>query len=684
MCLMDLSLKVAYDSSEDDLIQDFYVPVLSCAIKYYRTTGFFSSTSLALAARGLFPFIKKGGKMKIISSVNINSKDIKAIKDGLVKPEEIIERIILEELENIGEGEKLDRFKLLAWMVANNQLEIRIAVKDMWDIDDIEILLALNEGMFHQKIGIFVDEHNSMISFSGSLNETQGGWYNNIEEFKVFKSWEEGVREYLESDLNKFFSYWENKSSNVKTFSFPEAAKGKIISLAPKDLRELAHLEDSDDHTLDSVGIKLRSYQEEAIEKWFLNGQSGILEMATGTGKTFTAISILRRIQDEKNKLLTIITVPLIHLASQWKRELAKFNIHAIEYHSQSKDPVTLELFNLKHGIIDNLVIIAVHNTFSSPKFVKSISDVNFEVLLIADECHWLGAEQRRKGLLDTYTKRLGLSATPARWLDEEGTNQLLRYFDGIVFSFPLDQAIPKFLTEYNYHPIFVNFTDEELKEFKKITKDIAILADEEIDLKIEQKIGVIRIDRSKIIQNASNKFHLLEELLDSMPSDITHVLAYCSPEQLRHVQDLINNRGYLQHKITQVEKLAQRNLFIKKFAEGEYQFLTAIKCLDEGVDIPATKIAIMLSNSGNPKEFIQRRGRILRKSENKQYATIYDFIVMPPLTEISYSENHKKIEYQFIQKELSRYREFAKLAKNSNDCLHIIDIYEKQVEDEL
>lgn len=673
MGFSELKLKEAYDSVDDLIVETFLVPVLTNARKYYRITGYFASSALAVAARGLFPFIKNNGEMRIITSINFHKRDLKAIKDGLVKPEKIIESIIIDELENIDNNDIRDRIRLLAWMVATNHLEIKIAIRNS-DIDNNYLDIS-SRGLFHQKVGILFDEENRILSFSGSINETKSGWIHNIEEFKVFKDWEPGEKKYVESDLNKFFRYWDNKADKITTYSIPEAAKKHLISMAPRDLNELKHLE----FNSFASRIHFRSYQEMAIDEWINNAKKGIFEMATGTGKTFTAIGALQELIKEKKRLLVVITVPFIHLTLQWKNELSKFDFKASEYHSQSKDDIDSKLFNFKHKLTNYLIIVTVHNTFSHKKFREKIEKINDDILLIADECHWLGAPQRKKGLSDVYSFRLGLSATPFRWLDEVGTNELLDYFNGIIFKFPLDKAIPEFLTPYKYHPIFVNFNSEELERFKKFSEIIATHVEEK-KYDYREKIDIIRVKRSKLVQNALNKFIEFEKLLDSFSRDINHCLVYCSPEQIKIVQETINKKGYLQHKITEKEDLTTRNRYISKFAEGEYKFLTAIKCLDEGVDIPATKIAILMSNSGNPREFIQRRGRILRKAPNKEYAIIYDFIVMPPFSEYVFSADHKTIEYQFIKKEFDRYKEFGSLAINSSECLETIKQYEKQM----
>jgi hypothetical protein len=287
MGFRNLNLKEAYDSIEDQIVDDFLIPILKKSKKYYRITGLFSSSALAIASKGIFSFIRNNGKMKILTSVNFHEKDLKAIKKGLKEPEEVIESIVLSELENISNLNVQSRIQLLSWMIAKNLLEIRIAIPNSNYLGSFG--KGKNFGLFHQKVGLFFDDENNVISFSGSINETISGWLHNIEEFKVFKSWVNGEKKFLESDLNKFFRYWENKVDKIKTFTIPEAAKNKMISMAPKDLKELEELSETIKNN--EKKPRLWKHQEKALNI-FIEKKKGILEMATGTGKTYTALRI--------------------------------------------------------------------------------------------------------------------------------------------------------------------------------------------------------------------------------------------------------------------------------------------------------------------------------------------------------------------------------------------------------
>jgi superfamily II DNA or RNA helicase len=294
---------------------------------------------------------------------------------------------------------------------------------------------------------------------------------------------------------------------------------------------------------------------------------------------------------------------------------------------------------------------------------------------LIADEVHGLGAPERRNGLLENYKYRLGLSATPARWLDDEGTAIIIDYFNNVVFEFSLKRAITEinpdtgmsYLTPYEYHPYFVGLTESELAEYERMTKKIAAQY-YKAKSKEERQIAfdLLCIMRQRIVVNAENKLATFKQILDKLGSEVSHCLIYCSPQQISAVQEILSSRNIIQHKFTAHESADERQMLLSTFASGRIQALVAMKCLDEGVDVPVARTAIFLASSGNPKEFIQRRGRILRRAPDKEKAIIYDIIVIPNANNQDYSDIERKI----LTKELKRYEEFASISKNYGECL--------------
>lgn len=695
MGLRDLELKKSYDSDEDDILNDFYIPALSESIEYDRLVGFFSSSSLALAARGITKFILNGGKIRLIAGARLKKADVEIIKEGYESPEKILEDSILKDLSNIKEEFIKDHIRALGWMVASKTLDIRIAIVN----DDNRVPLDYNSvyqlGIFHQKVGIMKDKVRDSISFSGSDNESASAWLQHIEEFKVFRSWDEKERNYLDADIKKFEKFWSGSSKRTQVLDLPSAVKNKLIDYAPDNFDDL-NLERWYKKQNKSEKIRLFDHQKKAIESWLNNGMKGIFEMATGTGKTFAALGCLEKVIEKEEKLVVVIAAPYTHLARQWSNEIEKFGIDIETIVADSSNPSWKNefsncLLDIKIGTFNKLAVITTHATFSSEDFMNIISNCECNLFLIVDEVHGVGAPKRREGLKEFYQYRLGLSATPKRWFDFEGTEKIFTYFGDVVFGFSLDKAIntinpitnQTYLTPYEYKPYFVELSSEELEEYKKATKKIAkkyyeVKNDEEM----EKWLNLLLIKRQQIIKNAQYKYKALESILDNM-GFVKHCLIYCSPQQIEQVQNILNEKNIVQHKFTNEEGikpsekyngLSERDYLIKLFTEGRYDALVAMKCLDEGVDIPPAKIAIILASTGNPRQYIQRRGRVLRHYPNKEKAIIYDILVIPNLLEISDDEYLSKLERKIIEKELKRYREFAYSSINVIESLAKID----------
>ncbi|MEM4318052.1 MAG: DEAD/DEAH box helicase family protein [Candidatus Nitrosocaldaceae archaeon] len=713
MGLRDISLKPAYDSSIDDILNDFYIPVLSNSIYYKRLAGFFSSDSLAIAARGISRFIHNKGNMRIIASVKLNKSDIEAIIRGIKEPLQVIEEASIRSIENITDEFIKDHINALAWMVANNMLEIKIAARfdrNILDSIDNRVENILSMPIFHQKIGVLEDKNGDMISFSGSINETASGWLYNIEEFKVFRKWIGEEMKYVEIDNKRFEDYWEGRVNTVNIYDIPTALKQRLIKIIednnitrPTILEKLQQWErklsgrNNDVRRKDFLinrNIELRDYQIKAINSWIKYGR-GFIEMATGTGKTYVALGCIKELERQQQYLIIIISVPFIHLIDQWVKNLLRWGYNYIVANSAEFNwyaKLANRIDDLNKHFINKLIIITTHDTLSDSKFINIISEAKVPILLIADEVHGLGSPERRKGLLDSYTYRIGLSATPRRWFDEEGTNFLFDYFGKTVFSFSLHDAIRQgYLTPYYYYPHFIELTEDEFAKYLKYTKVIAGKykkikykndnnskeSSEQPD-EIEQELLTQLLNkRRQIIVNAKKKFDEFAHILDtefSPYSKLKRCLIYCSPQQIDRVQDILNKRGIIQHRFTAEEDREERQKILDNFVKGNYHALVAMRCLDEGVDIPSAETAFILASSTNPREFIQRRGRILRLHEDKKYSYIYDFVVIPTFDTDKYDNIILNLEGRIVKNELERVREFASSAENHEYALAFID----------
>jgi superfamily II DNA or RNA helicase len=666
MSFAELGIKSSYDSDDNDILNDFYNPILANSVEYCRLAGFFTSSALAVAARGIRGLLKNDGKMKLVAGAVLKKEDIEAIRLGIEKPEEAIKRAAINDIDSIEDEFVRNHVMALGWLIAKQKLEIRIAIVEDKNGIPLDAESILRHGIFHQKVGIFTDVDGRKISFSGSVNETARAWSENIEEFKVFREWVGAERDHFLSDYKKFNKYWNRESKRVKILDVPHAIKERLIQMAPEDIEKLDLEKGYPSVSKKKEKITLYKHQKEAIESWVENGMKGIFEMATGTGKTYAALGCVRELFKEKGKLATVITCPYGHLVEQWLGDLEKFELTGIRaYGSYNawKNRVADAILDYNNEYSNEVIILTTHDTFYSEKFVTAISEIENDLLLIADEVHGLGSPERRKGLLENYMFRLGLSATPSRWLDDEGSQVLVEYFGETVYEFPLDRAINEgYLIPYEYYPHFVSLDIDELEQYRRETQKIA--REYEKNKKIPSEwIDLLGIIRQRIVVNAQEKYEVFEGILKSQ-KDLSLTLVYCSPQQIDHVQDILNQKGIINHRFTTREKMDERKELLKGFSEKAYDMLVAMNCLDEGVDVPPTRTAIIMASSGNPRQYIQRRGRILRKYPGKDKAIIHDFVVVPDISEKTDPELFQ-LERRIMRRELRRYEEFAKSSMN-------------------
>jgi len=429
--------------------------------------------------------------------------------------------------------------------------------------------------------------------------------------------------------------------------------------------------------------------QNNAVTNWLSNDKKGIFAMATGTGKTFTALGCLDKIVSDENKLVTVISVPYKHLIPQWLNSIKKFNlieefdrvINVSSSNSKGKKEFSDATSDLNKGYINKILVISTPHSMHMDNFKSIIirKKHNIPYFLIADEMHELGSMQFRNALLDEYDYRLGLSATPDRKYDDFGTEYLLGYFGDVVYEFSLKQAINEinpitrlsYLTKYNYHPFFINLTDEELNDYYELTNQLVRIKDDGSE-KNSKKIESLMFRRANILKNASSKMGVLRDILSDLGPNTKNLIIYCSDEQIDDVVDIVGNKFNWKVKtFTYKDSSEPNDLFdgrsyrddiLEDFSKGDYDCLVAMHCLDEGVDIPSASKAILLCNSTNPREFIQRLGRVLRRYPGKNKANIYDLIIKPTENKKS---NYGELEKKIYEKELERFEMIADAASN-------------------
>lgn len=673
--LSTLSFPMMMDTSSADLIQDFFIPALTQASSYDRGVGFFSSGWFKVASAGMIAFATNGGQARWVTSPILSDSDWEALQIGdEARRNPLLYSALEKNITELALALQDDVLSALAWMIADEVITCRLALPRN----------KLEQGNFHDKFGIFTDSAGNQVSFNGSYNDSIQG-LRNYESIKIFCSWHNSFAPLVKMDADRFERLWTNTDPNVQIFDLPEAAKEKILKLRTQD-RPYPEPEWVKGKRIQNesvlirpqipASLQLRDYQEEAISAWFENKCRGFLEMATGTGKTITSLAAAARLYAQEQRLAVVIAVPYQHLVDQWADESRRFGFRPVLVYKSKKqwiNEVNQQIFDFTAGYRNFVSFITTHDTLISSTFQACLEKLSGPVLFLADEAHHLGAERSRTAYPQQVPYRLALSATPDRWFDDFGTETLREYFGPTVFSFSLEQAIGVSLTPYRYFPKLVQLTDEELDQYDDLSARIARLIHRQPDAD-QDKLKFLLIQRAKLLNNAANKLPALSHLVDQS-TYIEHALFYCSPEQIDDVVRLLGwEKGLLVHRFTAEENTAERQQLLSRFADGNLQALAAMKCLDEGVDVPSTQTAYFLASSSNPREFIQRRGRILRKYPGKEVSVIHDLIAVPPNTwESARNSPTFEVERKIMRRELTRFKEFASPAINKHQALDVI-----------
>ena len=654
----ELKLQPIYDSSERSILDDLIIPLLSNSVEYYRGVGYFTSGWLKLASNGLAKLVANGGIGKIVLSPILREDDWKALVLGEeAKKDAVLKNALHLNLDEINEKLESNTLNALAWMIADGLLEFRFAVAKQ----------GFTGGDYHDKVGYYADSEGSEVAIHGSFNDTIKGTLNG-EAFSVFKSWEPGLSAYVEKHKQRLLRLWSNDNKQFVVYGIPDAIKKRFVKYRTQE-RPYVLQTKNDGEDKPNETIKLRCYQEEAIGTWISKGRKGIFEMATGTGKTFTALATAQKVLELDGKQSLAVLVPYVHLLDQWAEEAEKFNYIPILCSGQHKNwpnQVRSKIEDYNIGAIKKICLIAVHHTASSDRFIRLMKRVKNHSLVIADEVHRLGAGKLSDALSESYQYRLGLSATPERWYDEAGTKAIFSYFNGICYRYGLKEAIENnYLTSYGYNPVLVELTPDELDDYEQLTDKIVSLSPQaENDMNAAETLKILLLKRTALIAKGSNKLPvlmtLLKELMSTSWQELKHILIYCAPGKHREVLKSVSDMGLRCHEFVHTVSLRDRRKVLAEFQSGHIQVLIAVKCLDEGVDVPATQTAFVVASSTNPMEYVQRRGRILRKSKGKDSAVIYDFIVTPSKNDV--------IGDKFagvLKREMPRFVEFASLANN-------------------
>lgn len=658
MSFKDFKINISYKSMGDESISDIINPLLQQTKIYKRSVGFFSSSVLDFIGDGIKGLAKNGGKIYLATCPRLSKEDIDAIYAGYIDREKV-ENTFISEFEQELEKVEIANLEILYELIKNSVLDVKIVIT--------------KTGIYHDKLALLEDYDGNIVAFVGSANESGPGYHNNYEKIRVYKSWTDTDGR-IQDEFEEFDSIWEESNDFLIVYDFMKAIEQKVLEVAERKRKAGSG---------EGKKIELHDYQKIAIQKWKENNYHGFFEMATGTGKTFTSIFGLKQLMEEIKTGLIVICAPYKHLVSQWIDDLVKIFPNNDIVHVSSDNPKWTSDFkkaiiSQKYGASKFSIIVSTIKSFSMNNFENTFMDIlsqfNGNKILVVDEAHRF-VNKINDDLKLMFNYMLGLSATPYSGNSVESGNRLIDFFGGKVFEYSLEEAIKnKYLVEYNYYPIFVRATQEEEERFNYYSQRMSKCFKNNVLVVSKSDFNNIRNARLRVIANSYEKrIYILDIIRDNI-KEFDHFIVYAGDGKIaddsgdiRFIQFVKDNLDLLGYRIAQFtcdENLNERMERIENFNSGFIDTLVAIKCLDEGVNIPSIKSALIISSSDDPKEFIQRRGRILRtytnsQGEKKKYANIYDVIVLPSI-EVP----------KFAKIELRRFKEYNRLALNKEENL--------------
>ena len=710
--LRDLQYKGVYKSDEDNILEDFYFPTLKVANTYDRAVGFFSASTISYAAQALSVFVKNDGRIRLILGAFCEREDLDAIAKG-IQLHEVSEKIgaeLLTMVFSVSDELFQNRFETLCWLVAHGRLEVKIALRE--------------KGMYHDKVGVISDADGDQVVFSGSANESVHALLPayNYESIDVFPSWKRELEGYTKPHIESFERLWRNRSPSTLVIDIPTAVKERFVAVSrsltyvpdPEIEAEIAgrireRIEDErsgssskprDPKTINGQPFRMRPHQIQALEAWKAKGDfQGIFDLATGAGKTITSIHAAVRLSAAIDGLACVIAVPYQNLADQWVKSLSDFNIVPIRCYV-SRDLWRDKLNDAVHELLMNTrkfaCIVVVNRTLQTEEFQDALKKIKGKKLLwIGDECHHHASEAFAEFLPKDARYRIGLSATPEHYLDEDRNERLKQFYGPTVFTYTLRQAIEdKVLTPYRYCPHVVHLTASEADDFVELSEQIGRLMARQKEsgggLGGNTQLTALLMRRARLIGAAANKLPSMEEVL-SGATPAAHTLFYCGDgmvesddeddvegaaedklyrqRQVEAVSMKLHQLGWRVSRFTSRESRTEREDILENFRLGVIDAMVAIRCLDEGIDVPACATAFILASSRNPRQFVQRRGRILRRSPGKEIATIHDFVVVLPEGDEDRSSHAKHL----IMSELGRVAEFSSLSQNRAESYEVL-----------
>jgi superfamily II DNA or RNA helicase len=703
----------------------FFADVLPESRQFDILLGYFSASAIRVLAIGFTKFLVQGGKGRFIINHILSEQDKTAIILGNTTDERIFDFSIqhYEHLKKSLDSFGHHFFNCLAWLIASKKIQI-VAIRPK------------NGGISHYKSGVFTDGTHE-VSFKGSCNFTGTALLSNLEELDVSLSWNDSEKETaVIANQKKYFNQIFDKEVNFVEYIPFEAIEIAIQKdFGNKDINELLaneadliaqqRLKLAENSKLRQrfgqleQEIKVlrimprfpyaegaRPYQVEAYQNWLKNDKKGIFAMATGTGKTITALNcVIEECKKHPDNLYQVIVlVPTIDLAEQWEKEAHKCNILSVlkitsksEWRSELSNMISLNRFGGKSSFF----IVCSYTTFAKKSFQSSFQRLPKTTLLIGDEVHNMGSISILNVLNNIHlNQRIGLSATPQRIYDVEGTLAVATFFNDTapyIYSFSVEKAIEAgYLCQYRYFPHIVSLTETEQVNYIKISNKLVKFFDHKTGrYKDSTTVMHLLLERKRIIQKAHHKLAATKAILKTefeQKGHLKYAFVYV-PEGFLAENDVFDaneaDTRLLKQYVEAIASIdesiavapftsqtADRSTVLKSFEQGKTHVLASMKCLDEGVDIPRTELAVFCASTGNPRQFIQRRGRVLRTHKEKHLAIIHDLIVVPYQynTDNAHHADTFKMQRTLLRKELERVVHFAFLSINEYETHQVLE----------
>ena len=693
--LSTLQFELRYSRKRKHKPSEFFTQALSNSSRFDLGLGYFSSACFNILACGFAHFVKNGGIMRMYINPNITEEDYNLLKGYDYHD---FEQYLIESYDKLlkifSHRDELF-FRCLSYLIRHHRIEVKIIV-------------LKEDGIAHEKFGIFTDTEGNEVAFNGSMNLTARGLTKNLESIDTACSWRSvDDKNRIKCYHEDFNSIWENESPDFMVFPADDFCQRIMSTYPTDDIDKLIKLENEVIQEIKTENIEIsqdephfplkfkdgpRPYQIEAYQAWKKNGKQGVFAMATGTGKTVTSLNCALEEYLDDGVYRLLVLVPSLALVEQWGDEVRDFNFRNVikvssENNSWKQDLAKMSM-KISVGRNVNFVIISTYQSFTMNSFQVLLPKISKGVILIADEAHNIGSLTVRNAFHSLkIERRIALSATPNRIYDEEGTKEIESFFNDTypyTYSFSMRRAIKEErLMPYRYFPYPVTLEEDEMEEYAKITRQLIQLYNNG-DFSDPQRARKLLLIRKNILHKARNKMTVFRKIIKDIGED---KLKYCfvySAAGKRTRMDESDDEGIDEYILKEMQTVLKqtfpnvtcnsytgedskemRKKKLKAFAEGQLNVLFAKNCLDEGVDVPRAEYGIFTSSTGNPRQFIQRRGRLLRKHEDKHFAYIYDMIVVPDYTSPHYDRRFWNMEKNMVENEMRRVANFCSMASS-------------------